>query len=507
MRGLPTRSASYTSAEVERSIAAGRRPSGTPGRLLDALAPAVAGRGTAVLGSLAVAGVLLVVYVLSHPERPNLYDHFVWQASAWLEGQAAIRYPVPATATSPGNAYFQDVMPLADANGLPMGRALIPFPPLPAVILLPFVAIWGLATNAQLIGAVIGALDVGLAWWIVGRLAVRPSTRFSAIVFLGLGTALWYAAAVGTTWFLAHVVAVGLTLLAIGVALGADPAAVAAGSGGNVAATTVRPDAPADLGERRETLLDPRGVLAGLLLGLAATARLTVVLGLPFLLLVGAGRGRLRRAASAAVGAALPVLGLLAYDLATTGHPFSPVYDYLYHLEALGYPELGYHPEWSIEDVRYIPQNLTLMLFRGPDVLPACNPPAIARGLFDAACPWFRPSPLGMSLLLTSPGYLLALPALSGLLRRRPSRLVVGAAVAVTAIAVVNLMHFSQGWVQFGYRFSLDLAPFALLLVALGLERLRRAERLAVDALVVVLLGASVAVNAWGIIWGSILGW
>ena len=32
-------------------------------------------------------------------------------------------------------------------------------------------------------------------------------------------------------------------------------------------------------------------------------------------------------------------------------------------------------------------------------------------------------------------------------------------------------MHFSQGWVQFGYRFSNDVAPFALVLVALGFER------------------------------------
>ena len=32
-------------------------------------------------------------------------------------------------------------------------------------------------------------------------------------------------------------------------------------------------------------------------------------------------------------------------------------------------------------------------------------------------------------------------------------------------------MHFSQGWVQFGYRFSLDFAPFLLVAMALGTER------------------------------------
>ena len=46
-----------------------------------------------------------------------------------------------------------------------------------------------------------------------------------------------------------------------------------------------------------------------------------------------------------------------------------------------------------------------------------------------------------------------------------------GAALAVLLIGLVNLMHFSQGWVQFGYRFSNDFAPFAMILVTLGIAR------------------------------------
>jgi hypothetical protein len=103
-----------------------------------------------------------------------------------------------------------------------------------------------------------------------------------------------------------------------------------------------------------------------------------------------------------------------------------------------------------------------------------------------------------MSILLTSPGYLLMLAAF----RRGRSRLVAGAFIAVVAIALVNLMHFSQGWVQFGYRFSNDFVVFALPLVAIGMKR-----RGGVGWLGVVLIGASVLVNLWGVIWGNILGW
>ena len=105
-----------------------------------------------------------------------------------------------------------------------------------------------------------------------------------------------------------------------------------------------------------------------------------------------------------------------------------------------------------------------------------------------------------MSVLLTSPAYLLAIPALA---RCGRSRLVTGALLAVVAIAIVNLMHFSQGWVQFGYRFSNDAAPFALVLVALGFERLAIRHRCGMP-LAMTLVVVSLAINAWGVLWGRI---
>jgi hypothetical protein len=110
-----------------------------------------------------------------------------------------------------------------------------------------------------------------------------------------------------------------------------------------------------------------------------------------------------------------------------------------------------------------------------------------------------RPDQIGMSILLTSPAYLLAIPAVLYGWRRR---LVAGSILAIGAIALLNLMHFSQGWVQFGYRFSNDFAPFALVLVTLGIARLG-----AKNILVLALVGASIIINAWGVYWGVTLGW
>jgi hypothetical protein len=428
----------------------------------------------------------LAVYVGSNPTRHDFYDHFVWQAHAFLQGRTEIEWPV---ASGPfRNDHFQDVMPHPDRPGY----GLLPFPPLPALVLVPFVAVFGLATNGAMVAAGLGALNVGLCWAALLRVTRRRTVAALATVFYAFGTVAWYAAMLGTTWFLAHVVASAFLFLAIRAALGrrANQPRLAAAEG----------EPPGPPGPHRRLHL--RGVAAGILLGVAGTARLPVVLGAPFFFLVGRGP-LVRRAVGVALGAAVPMGLLVAYNLLTTGQLLHPAYEHLYRVEYRPVPALV-QPDWAIEDPRYIPQNAVIML-AWPPKTPLASEPACARRpapaglglLLDRECPMIRPDPLGMSLILTSPAYLLALAAL----RSRRRRMVAGAGLAVAAIAIFDLMHFSQGWVQFGYRFSNDFAPFALLLVTLGMARL------GVNAMTVGLVAASVAINAWGVYWGVALGW
>jgi hypothetical protein len=466
----------------------------------------------AIAAGLALALAALAIYLVTYVDRA--YDHFVWQASAWLEGHAAIRYPVPGAGGLPGNAFFQDVLPVAATDGVQ--RALLPFPPLPAVLLVPFVAIWGVATDDQRLFTVLAAIDVAIAWWAIGRLPVGPVVRAATTICFAFGTVFWFSAQVATTWYQAHIVAVGLTFLAIGLAVGADRGASHGALGDAAAEPVSGREAVRGPKARRPPRVEPRQFAAGLLFGLACTARVPVLAGAPFFAFVGAGDGWRARAWSAAIGAAIPIVALVVYTLLTTEQLVSPAYDFLYRLETAGYPQLGYHADWAIEDPRYLVQNTGLALIGPPAILPdrlsdalgigtleLCAEPNAVRGLFDVTCPIAVPRDVGMGVLLTSPAYLLAIPAL-GAFRR--SRLVAGATLAVIAILALDLMHFSQGWVQFGYRFSNDAAPFAVLLVALGMERLglrRRYGMLLGMCLVVV----SLAVNLWGVLWSRALGW
>ena len=480
--------------------ASGSRPLDLLFAWLDRLPALIVGAG--------LVGIALAAYWL--PGSDRFYNHFVWQAEAFLHGTAVIEWPVEgAYGTGFGNGWMQDVYPLREVTGDPSTTgALLPFPPLPAIVLLPFVAMWGLATDIRAVSVLLGAIDVGLAWWALGGLAVSRRVRLATTVFFGFGTVFWYGAQLGTTWFFAHVTAVTFVLLAIGVALAADPdadeeveAVPSAGGLARAIATSIR---------RPLDQIDRRQLLAGLLFGIACTARLTVVFGAPFLMLVGGGGSWIRRSVSAGIGAAIPIALLLAYNLATTGHLFHPGYEYQYQLEANGYQALNYHPDWSIEDARYLLQNLQIMFLSTPALFPDHVPASLGggrelcvaadavRSLFDKSCPIAMPRDIGMSILLTSPAYLLALPAILG----RRSRLVAGSFIAVLFIAFVNLLHFSQGWVQFGYRFSNDFVAFALPLVAVGMQR-----RGGVGLLAIWLIAASVAINLWGVIWGNLQGW
>ncbi len=455
---------------------------------------------------LAVAA--FAVYRITFVDR--YYDHFVWQASAFLEGQAGIRYPIASTAERFGNWFFQDVLPIGRIDGVE--RGLIPFPPLPALVLVPFVAVSGLDADDQLVFTVLAAVDVAICWWMIGRLGVSTVVRAATSVFFAFGTVFWYTAQNTTTWYQAHIVAVGLTMLAVGLALGADDDARAAAEDARAAAEGPHPGVPGGG-------IGRRALVIGGIIGLAATARLTIILALPFFILVGPGRDGRRRGLWVALGAAIPVGALLAYNVLSTGQVFHPAYDHLYQLEARVYTGLGYNLDWAAEDPRYLPQNLGIMLLGTPEFLPQrqrdtlgtmdrplCTAPGAARGLFTVDCPLALPRDTGMSVLLTSPAFLLAIPACFD---RRRRRIVVAALLAIALVSIANLMHFSQGWVQFGYRFSNDIVPFALVLMAIGsswlLDHARR--RAWAMPLMIGLVVVSIAINAWGVMWGRILGW
>ena len=108
--------------------------------------------------------------------------------------------------------------------------------------------------------------------------------------------------------------------------------------------------------------------------------------------------------------------------------------------------------------------------------------------------PYFRPSEYGMSMLLVTPMFLYALKA------REKDPALIGCWLSVIGASLISLMYFNHGWVQFGYRFSLDFTPFLMVL-------LTKAFRNRITPLRLACIIYCILVNAWGVYWGNILYW
>ncbi|MBV9027081.1 MAG: hypothetical protein JO311_00565, partial [Candidatus Eremiobacteraeota bacterium] len=126
------------------------------------------------------------------------YNNYVLLAQAFLHGRPWIDWPGP----------YIDALPYA-------GQYYIIEGPLPAVLLLPLVALFGSQTNQTFLSAVLCAIAIGAVWELGERFAVRRVNIAWISAFLLAGTDLLWCAMLGDVWFIAQVSAVCFTLLAL----------------------------------------------------------------------------------------------------------------------------------------------------------------------------------------------------------------------------------------------------------------------------------------------------
>lgn len=369
-------------------------------------------------------------------------------------------------ATTPDVAYFNQ---LADAflHGrlylaapasthdltLYAGKWYVPFPPLPALLMLPWVAWQGVASvNTVLFATIFGGLNATLIFLLLSALARRQWTQLSTVdnlwltLLFALGCVHWYMATIGSVWFVAQICTVTFVALAVWLAV------------------------------------EGRAAWAvGLALALAMAARPNVLLTWPLLLGIAAmhlttdGRrppwGALVRWAFASALPLVVALGaLLLYNHARFGHPL----DFGYLTENVAdqlAPNLRRYGQFNLH---YLPKNVWAMWLAGPQ--------------WDSERNFWQPDPEGMSLLLTTPALLYLARA------RQRSWLVIGGWVAWALLLLPLLLYYNTGWWQFGYRFSLDfMVPVMVLLAVAAGRHVSWSMRL--------LILAGVLVNLYGVLW------
>jgi hypothetical protein len=164
--------------------------------------------------------------------RPSPNNHYVHLAQAWLQGRLDIGGSPPGTNDW---ACFDTV----DEGPCPPGRYsfsgpeaeryrwYVSFPPLPAVLLLPVVAIVGLGTLDALFWALFAGLAPMLLFVVLrflresGQSGRTERDDLLVTALFAIGSVYYFAAVQGTVWFAAHVVAAAFVCLYLLYAFGA----------------------------------------------------------------------------------------------------------------------------------------------------------------------------------------------------------------------------------------------------------------------------------------------
>ena len=387
----------------------------------------------------------LCVYGRTHSPQLAYFDHL---AAAFLAGK-------PYLAAPPANYDLT----------LYAGKWYVPFPPLPSLVMLPFVALVGVeGFNTALFSSALGALNVALVYALVRALAHQGwsrAGRADAIWFtalFGFGSAHWLAAATGMVWHVSQVCTVTCLLLAA------------------LAALRIRVVRQAALG-------------AGIALGGAMLARPTIVLAWPFIAGILLQRlcdtqaysrpHTLRVVVLSAWPLVASALVLVSYNVLRFGNPL----DFGYLTQNVA-PVLRTDLEtYGQFNLHYWPRNAWAMLIALPVVNAHGGLPAI--------------NPQGLSLLVTMPALVYLVYSVRQWRWPKPgvpSQVLLTSAWLALGLTLGALgSYYNTGGAQFGYRFSLDFLPEVLVLLSCAMPKTPRLMR------VLVVLG--IVVNAYGVFW------
>lgn len=337
--------------------------------------------------------ITLIVYSLTYRAEGANWNYFVLLADAFLNGRVYLLENL---------SWLNELVKINNFY-------YVVFPPMPAILLLPFVALFGVSFPQPLLSIFLGAVNVGLSYLFFEKVFGSRVARTTSLLY-GFGTIQWYHAEVGSAWYLAHICALFFTWLML-----------------------------------LESVTKKRLFLIGLLIGSAYLSRLPVIFAVSFVVVfLSKKKNFLINVFKIGLGI-LPALAISGiYNYLRWGVFYDKGYTLLPILDEPWY-------RYGFLSLKYIPIHLKEMFFSIPYF--SDNPPFIIPSLF------------AMSILLITPAFLLIVRT------NFRQKIVVASIFAIFFISLPDLIHGGNGFTQFGYRHSLDFLPFILILVASALER------------------------------------
>ena len=377
--------------------------------------------------------ITLVIYFFSSGGRTP-FDYFTRLAGSFLSGKYYLTDKPP---------WLSELIPDGP------GKYYVVYPPMPAILSVPFVFIFGKNFQQQYLAHLLGAGIVLLTMLIAGSVKTGlPDQAGKKLVIwtgllTGLGNIIWYLSATGSAWYLGQVSSAFFLTWAL-----------------------------------YESLSKKRPVLVGALLGAAYLSRIHTIVSLPVFLYLLYNKNWFKTFLKTGLG----ILPFVLFDFAYNFVRFGTIFDKAYFILPKILNETS--KPWFVHGVAnflYIPNGLMAAFWSFPKIL---NHP-----------PFIEPTWYSLAIWITTPAFIFAFFAP---IKEKLVRFLWLAALSIFAIV---LMHGGVGWAQFGYRFAVDFYPFLFLLT------IKAIAKTGPKPVHWILLFISILVNAWGVIWINKFGW
>lgn len=350
-----------------------------------------------LLGILTGIGILFLVLTNILIQQPH--QQFVDLADSFLHGRLYF-------GTEVKNVY--DASYYKDNFFWPLG-------PLPAVLLMPFVAIFGQAVYQGLVQFLLVCLSFILLFKIAKKILEDKLDAIWLSFGFVFGSAYIGVALLPWSWQFGQIVATLFLLAAL-----------------------------------YEYLYYRRWFLIGLFLALAIAARMDLILALVYFIamLLVTEKKRFANLISLLLPIGMSIFLLLLYNY----YRFDNALDQGYMLQTLTNMELQGNRNAALWSLIHIPANFYYFFFRGPDGV-------FLPGTKILTYPFLQADHWGMSVFFTSPLFLWIVNA------QFKKKEVLFAAITAIILAIAIFGYYGIGYMQYGYRYALDFYPFLYLVL------------------------------------------
>lgn len=284
------------------------------------------------------------------------------------------------------------------------------YPPMPAILLMPFRLIFGQLFEQQYLAHILGAGIVILTMYISFSVKKDKKLAVWAGLLAGFGTIIWFLSATGSVWYLSQVSAAFFLTAAV-----------------------------------LESLNKKRPILIGILLGAAYLSRIEVILSIPFFLFLLWNKDWFTNWLKMAIGLS-PFIG---FDFFYNYLRFGVIWDKSYVLIPGVLNESWYRN--GLFSPLNIPNHLKIIFLALPKIIPPF--------------PYIEPSWAGLAIWITTPAFIYALFA------NIKEKVVRFSWLSILLISLLIFSHGTTGFSQFGYRFAVDFYPILIFLTIKGVAK------------------------------------